>query len=66
MLQVADFGCGVGAVTRILAEMVGPAGSVVGIDADAAQLEQARNICRGRELANVSFLKADACVTGVI
>src|SRR5262249_22088235 len=40
-MHVADFGCGVGMVTRMLAEMVGPAGYVTGIDVSAVQLEQA-------------------------
>jgi len=62
-MQVADFGCGVGAVTRMLAEMVGAAGTVLGIDANAAQLEQARQICKDGGVANVSFLAADACAT---
>jgi ubiquinone/menaquinone biosynthesis C-methylase UbiE len=64
-MQVADFGCGVGAVTRMLAAMVGPSGRVLGIDANAAQLEQARHICNSGEVSNVSFLTADACSTGL-
>ena len=39
---VADVGCGVGMVTALLAGLVGPEGYVVGIDASAAQLNQAR------------------------
>jgi SAM-dependent methyltransferase len=49
----------------MLAEMVGPAGRVLGIDANAAQLMQARDICRSSGCANVSFLKADACASGL-
>ena len=64
-MQVADFGCGVGAVTRMLAEMVGPSGQVIGIDANARQLEQARKFCWRGGFANVSFLEADACATGL-
>jgi ubiquinone/menaquinone biosynthesis C-methylase UbiE len=64
-MRVADFGCGVGAVTRMLAEMVGPSGSVTGIDAHGAQLKQASNICKDVGLMNVSFLEADACATGL-
>ena len=62
-MRVADFGCGIGAVTSMLAEMVGPSGSVTGIDANTAQLEQARDICQRRGFTNVSFQAADACAT---
>src|SRR5262245_49143824 len=41
-MRVADVGCGVGMVTAMLAELVGAAGQVVGVDASAAQLAQAR------------------------
>src|SRR5271166_1291585 len=42
-MRVADLGCGVGTVTALLAELVGPGGYVVGIDSSAAQLAQARD-----------------------
>jgi ubiquinone/menaquinone biosynthesis C-methylase UbiE len=62
-MHVADFGCGIGAVTRMLAEMVGPSGSVTGVDANNAQLDQARIICRAAGRTNTSFVEADACAT---
>jgi SAM-dependent methyltransferase len=62
-MHVADFGCGVGAVTRMLAEIVGPSGSVTGIDASADQIEQAAELCENAGLANVVFRTADACHT---
>ena len=40
--RVLDIGCGTGALTRALAERVGPAGSVVGIDPGAEVLAFAR------------------------
>jgi len=64
-MHVADFGCGVGAVTRMLAEMVGAAGSVTGIDASPQQIEQASKICASAGLANVMFGTADAGDTGL-
>jgi SAM-dependent methyltransferase len=64
-MHVADFGCGAGAVTRMLADRVGPTGSVTGIDANGAQLGQADAICRSEGLANVRFVEADACCTGL-
>src|SRR5947208_16308063 len=53
-MKVADFGCGVGVVTRMLAQMVGPLGSVTGIDIDEAQLEQADELCTREGLRNTS------------
>jgi ubiquinone/menaquinone biosynthesis C-methylase UbiE len=64
-MRVADFGCGVGMVTRMLAEIVGPSGSVVGIDVDEAQLEEAANWCAQGALANCSFVTASAENTGL-
>src|SRR5262249_2124809 len=63
-MRVADLGCGVGMVTALLAELVGPEGPVVGIDASAAQLAQARE--RLRTVApNTSFVQASATETGL-
>src|SRR5262249_8548634 len=63
-MRVADLGCGVGMVTALLAELVGPAGSIVGIDASAAQLAQARaQLNAGTR--NVCFVEASAIGTGL-
>jgi len=64
-MVVADFGCGVGATTRTLAEMVGPTGSVTGIDVSAAQLEQGRELCKAAGLSNAIFREASATETGL-
>ncbi len=62
-MHVADFGCGVGAMTRNLAAMVGANGCATGIDLHEAQLREAGALCTARGLSNVSFWKADACDT---
>lgn len=64
-MHIADFGCGVGAVTRMLGEMTGPTGSVTGVDVSAPQIDQAAEICRSAGLRNVMFAKADACKSGL-
>jgi SAM-dependent methyltransferase len=64
-MNVADFGCGVGMTTRMLAEMVGPTGSVTGIDFSMAQVEEARQISARAGIDNVTFLQANACETGL-
>ncbi len=64
-MHVADFGCGVGTVTRMLGGIVGRWGSVTGIDANGAQLEEAGNLCKNQGVNNVSLVEADACNTGL-
>jgi SAM-dependent methyltransferase len=63
-MRVADLGCGVGLVTALLAELVGPEGYVVGIDASAAQLAQARQRMPPRG-TNIRFVEASATDTGL-
>ena len=62
-MRVADLGCGVGMVTALLAELVGPEGHVVGLDASAAQLSQARESMPAGG-TNVRFVDASATDTG--
>ncbi|MFN0091267.1 MAG: class I SAM-dependent methyltransferase [Acidimicrobiales bacterium] len=54
-----DVGCGGGDVTTLLAERA-PAGSVVGVDADADVLDIARHESHALGLANVRYEQADA------
>jgi len=61
---VADVGCGIGMVTALLAEFVGPGGHVVGIDSSGAQLAQARERLNARGM-NTSFVEASATDTGL-
>ncbi len=63
-MRVADLGCGVGMVTQLLAELVGPTGEVVGVDFSGAQIAQARQLLPS-ELAQVSFVEASATETGL-
>lgn len=64
-MTVADFGCGVGVVTRMLAEIVGESGRVVGVDVNQAQVEQAAELCAKANLRNASFVAASAYNTGL-
>jgi SAM-dependent methyltransferase len=63
-MRVADVGCGVGMVTALLAELVGPEGHVVGIDFSGAQLSQARARL-GPAGTGVRFIEARATHTGL-
>jgi len=53
-----DVGCGSGALSAMLAECVGPTGSVLGVDVSEPLLERARARLGG--LRHVSFATADA------
>jgi SAM-dependent methyltransferase len=63
-MRVADLGCGVGMVTQLLAELVGPTGEVVGVDFSAAQIEQAHALLPAT-MTNVGFVEASATETGL-
>jgi SAM-dependent methyltransferase len=54
-MRVLDIGCGVGDVSMLAARMVGPHGSVLGIDRAETSLETARRRARNAKLANVAF-----------
>jgi ubiquinone/menaquinone biosynthesis C-methylase UbiE len=64
-MKAADFGCGVGVVTRMMGEMVGPSGSVTGIDVNSQQLAEAAAWCESQGVRNASFVTADATRTGL-
>ena len=64
-MNVADFGCGPGTMTQMLASLVGPTGTVTGIDLHAAQIEQAKQYTAVNGVGNTTFVAADACTTGL-
>ena len=59
-MRVADIGCGVGTVTNELANLVGPAGQVIGVDLSPDQLAQAGDRLARSHIAQVSFIEASA------
>ena len=63
--KVADVGCGPGAVLAVLAEIVGPSGSVVGVDADPGAVATARQTIELAGLSNASVVQAGATDTGL-
>jgi FkbM family methyltransferase len=62
---VADVGCGPGAVSVVMAELVGPAGRVIGIEPDEAALAAARQLVKGARAANVELRCGTATATGL-
>jgi ubiquinone/menaquinone biosynthesis C-methylase UbiE len=59
-MRVLDIGCGVGDVSLIAGGLVGPEGSVVGVDRSPEALGVARRRASAARLNRVSFEQADA------
>jgi len=57
-MRVLDLGCGAGDVSMIAAELVGPAGFVVGIDRNQEVLDVARKRAQEAGLQQISFVRA--------
>jgi SAM-dependent methyltransferase len=58
-MRVLDIGCGMGDVTMLVAELVGPAGRVVSIDLDQATIDTAQRRASTFGLRNATFQRAD-------
>lgn len=57
--RVLDIGCGLGETTLRIAELVGPQGSVLGVDVGERMVELARLEAQHNDVGNVSYLAAD-------
>jgi len=57
--RVLDVGCGVGDVSLLAASIVGPAGTVVGVDTDARSLAVAEARARSRGLGQITLREGD-------
>lgn len=57
-MRVLDVGCGAGDVSMLAARLVGPTGSVIGIDVDVDILDLARRRTAAEGLHNVHYQKA--------
>ena len=58
-MRVLDLGTGTGAVARLAAELVGPSGSVVGLDRQADALHAAEQRRRADGATNIRFVEGD-------
>jgi ubiquinone/menaquinone biosynthesis C-methylase UbiE len=58
-MRVLDVGCGVGDVSFLVSEVVGPVGSVVGVDLDAEAVSLAERRRASLRVSNVAFYQAD-------
>ncbi len=61
--RVIDIGCGCGETAIEIARLVGPAGSVLGIDVSQPMLEVARSRCASAKCPQLSFREGDASAT---
>ena len=57
--RVLDVGCGTGDDAREIAALVGPTGTVVGLDASATMVAEARKRALATELS-IEFIEGDA------
>ncbi len=57
--KVLDLGCGTGAHAKVLAELVGPTGKVVGIDPDSERIKLARENHISLNVPQLQFLDGD-------
>jgi SAM-dependent methyltransferase len=58
-MRALDVGCGTGEVTMLVAEAVGPAGAVTGVDRGPEALEKARDRAELRGAGHVAFVEDD-------
>src|SRR5512140_3125080 len=58
-MRVLDMGCGAGDVSFLTAELVGPAGEVIGVDRAEAAIGTANARAQAKGLTNVHFVQAD-------
>src|SRR3954454_2496456 len=63
--RALDLGCGPSGIVDLLAERVGPRGSVVGMDINEASVRLAREHVTQLGLVNVSVAVGDARATGL-
>lgn len=58
-MRVLDLGSGAGDVCMLLSEMVGPTGTVIGLDVDAAAVDHSRQRVADAGLSNIFFAHCD-------
>ncbi len=58
-MSCLDLGCGAGEVTFEIARLIGPSGSIVGMDMDSVKLELGRKRAGQQGAANIEFRQGD-------
>jgi SAM-dependent methyltransferase len=63
--RVVEIGCGPQGALDLLAESVGPGGTVIGVERDEQAARQAQQFVANRKLANVKVIQGDGRATGL-
>jgi SAM-dependent methyltransferase len=58
-MRILDIGCGMGDVSMLAAQLVGPSGRVVGVDRENAVLGKAKQRAKFAGFENIAFLQSD-------
>ncbi len=58
-MRVLELGCGLGDLTRLVAEIIGPRGEIVSVDRSPIMLANARQSLHGLQLASAQFIECD-------
>ena len=58
-MRVLDIGCGMGDVSMLAAQLVGPSGRVIGTDLDPVAIARAKERANALGLANLVFVQSD-------
>lgn len=56
-MRVLDVGCGAGEVTRMMAQLVGSQGTVIGIDSNESMLAKARSASDSSDHNNIAYVQ---------
>ena len=63
-MKIADFGCGAGYFTIILAEKIGPQGRIYALDIQESALDNVRAKARTKNLENIETIRTNLEVVG--
>ena len=58
-MRVLELGCGLGDLTKLVAEIIGPRGEIVTVDRSSIMLANARQSLQSAKLASLQFIECD-------